>query len=177
MLSAYFIGEGGVAAECASEWLLAGHLILGVISDDAQLRRWASKHGIKLLSHNAQLTLDPVDFIFSVNNCKILRDDVIGWPRYASLNWHDSPLPKYAGLDACCWGLLNRETTWATTWHLMNASVDTGDIVCHTPVELREDDTAESLSERTSLAALSPSERWLRSSPPSHHGSHRNLLR
>ncbi|MEM9256520.1 MAG: formyltransferase family protein [Pseudomonadota bacterium] len=50
-------------------------------------------------------------------------------PRYGWVNVHCGPLPRYAGLDAPFWCLLNEEPALATTLHLMEETFDSGDIL------------------------------------------------
>ena len=58
----------------------------------------------------------------------MLPDAVLGQVDTA-INFHDGPLPGYAGLNVTTWALLAGEREHAVTWHLMTADVDAGEIV------------------------------------------------
>ena len=38
------------------------------------------------------------------------KDEVLRLPRRMAINFHDGPLPRYAGLNTPVWALLNGET-------------------------------------------------------------------
>ena len=59
-----------------------------------------------------------------------------------AVNFHDGPLPAYAGLNAPVWAILAGETTHGITWHLMEEGADTGDILVTQEVNINEEETA-----------------------------------
>ena len=44
--------------------------------------------------------------------------------RQGAVNFHDGPLPAYAGLNAPVWAILNREATHGITWHLIEGGIE-----------------------------------------------------
>jgi methionyl-tRNA formyltransferase len=70
-------------------------------------------------------------------------------PRFGTLNVHDSLLPAYAGFAPVIWALINGESEVGVTAHLMNETLDAGDIVLQRAVPVGPKDTATDLFHRT----------------------------
>jgi natural product biosynthesis luciferase-like monooxygenase protein/amino acid adenylation domain-containing protein len=157
--SCFVIGEGALALSCLETLLEKGCQVLGIYSTDSTLQRWCETHGISFTSarHAFQEQLFSVeyDYLFSVNNVQwIIPDEVTTRARRATINYHDSPLPKYAGLYATSWALMNGEIQHAVTWHEVVAEVDAGQIFKQKTVPILEGDTAFSLNSRCFDAAI-----------------------
>lgn len=86
------------------------------------------------------------DFLFSIVNSEILSKEVLALPRYKVINYHNSPLPKYAGLHATSWAILNGETQHAISWHQMGELIDAGDILKQPSFRIEDVDTTLSLN-------------------------------
>ncbi|WP_354426020.1 formyltransferase family protein [Mesorhizobium abyssinicae] len=69
-------------------------------------------------------------------------------------NYHDGPLPRYAGTHATSWALLAQETEHAITWHRIDDGVDTGDVAVQRQVLVTPADTALSLNLKCYEAAV-----------------------
>ena len=83
---------------------------------------------------------------------------MIALPTRAAINFHDGPLPEYAGLNTPVWALLNGETQHGVTWHLMTREVDRGDILAQRRFDLTDSETALTLNTRSSpLTGSAPS--------------------
>lgn len=67
------------------------------------------------------------DFLFSICNSQILSNRILLSTKQA-INFHNSPLPKYAGSNACTWALLNGEIEFGVTFHKISPKIDAGDI-------------------------------------------------
>lgn len=76
--------------------------------------------------------------------------EVISWSRNNSitviLNYHDSLLPKYAGVNSTTWAIINGEKQHGTTLHKVVTGIDEGDIAAQTVINLEKDETAISLN-------------------------------
>ena len=83
-----------------------------------------------------------IDFIFSVNNFQIIKQDLINLPKKGFINFHNGPLPKYGGINACTWAIFNQEQFHGVTWHFVDAGVDTGDIIIQKIFPIVKSDTA-----------------------------------
>jgi methionyl-tRNA formyltransferase len=70
-----------------------------------------------------------IDFLFSLQFNKILKKEILEIPEFGSINLHYSPLPKYRGVAAPTWALINGEKKFGVTLHYIDECVDTGDII------------------------------------------------
>jgi amino acid adenylation domain-containing protein/non-ribosomal peptide synthase protein (TIGR01720 family) len=156
--SCFIVGEGAIALECLQILLGAGHDILGVYSTDRLVRNWTAEQGIPQVvnqrSFSDLLLITQYDYLFSINNSWIIPEEIIARAAKATINYHDSPLPKYAGVYATSWALIHGETQHAITWHKVTAGIDTGDILKQVAVSIQSDDTALSLNVRCFEAAI-----------------------
>ena len=76
------------------------------------------------------------DIVLSVNNFQIIRRPFLELPQVGVVNFHNAPLPKYAGLNACSWAIFDGRSEHGVTWHLVDEGVDSGDILAqeHFPI-------------------------------------------
>jgi methionyl-tRNA formyltransferase len=86
-----------------------------------------------------------IDYLISVNNHQILKKELINAPERAVLNFHNGPLPKYGGLNACTWAIYNNESKHGVTWHYMSEKIDQGEIIVQSFFDIENSDTAISL--------------------------------
>ncbi|TDB49063.1 non-ribosomal peptide synthetase, partial [Photorhabdus khanii subsp. guanajuatensis] len=151
------VGGTTLAVFCAEQIQAAGHIIQAVLSTDTVLQTWAARQGIVCVNSvdalQEHITLQPVDWLFSIVNPIILPVSLIGQIRGGAFNYHDSPLPRYAGNHATSWALLAQETHYAISWHCIEGGVDTGDIAVQWPVLIEEHDNAFSLNLKCYQAA------------------------
>ena len=71
---------------------------------------------------------DP-DYIISANNFILFKQSMLDIPTIATVNFHNGPLPSYAGLNPYCWAIINDETNYGVSWHLVEASIDSGPVL------------------------------------------------
>ncbi len=156
--SCVIVGGGTLPVRCGEILLSGGHEICAVVSSDEQVRDWASENKIAHIFPSAnlaaQLSRKPFDYLFSIVNEHILREDVLNLPRKLSINYHDAPLPKYAGIHATSWALLNGEKSHGISWHIITDVVDAGDILQQQLIEINDTDTALTLNTKCYEAAL-----------------------
>lgn len=79
--------------------------------------------------------------------------EALAVPRIACVNGHPSLLPQYRGPTPFGWAVRNGETEIGMTYHLMDATFDTGNMLAQKAVSLEEDDTLEKLWPRLGEAA------------------------
>jgi amino acid adenylation domain-containing protein len=149
-ISCYLISETSLGLQCATELIKEGHKLLGIISTHHETCRWAHQNNIPIIPSLLDFQkLNPYkkfDYLFSIVNSQILTASVLQLPRFCAINYHDSPLPKYAGVHATSWALLNNEKTHGISWHKMDEIVDKGSILKQPIFPIREDETALSLN-------------------------------
>lgn len=92
------------------------------------------------------------DFIVTVAYGQILPQKILDIPRYAALNIHASLLPKYRGAAPIQRAIMAGEELTGVTIMLMDAGLDTGDILLSKPVPIEANDNAQTLHDRLSEA-------------------------
>ena len=93
------------------------------------------------------------DYIIVIAFGKILPQSILDIPKYACINVHGSLLPQYRGAAPIQWSVLNGDKETGVTTMLMDAGIDTGDILLQQVTTISQDETAGELFDR--LAALS----------------------
>lgn len=158
--SCFIIGNSMLPIQCGEILLKRGNKIYGIITNDSQVKEWAREKGIpyvRLRKNNVIpfLKLKPFDYLFSISNPMIITQEMLELPRKHAINYHNSPLPRYAGTNATNWAVLNGEKTHGLSWHLIDVGVDTGDIIKQVMVNIEEDiETGISLNFKCSKACV-----------------------
>ncbi|MET0663692.1 MAG: MupA/Atu3671 family FMN-dependent luciferase-like monooxygenase, partial [Ilumatobacteraceae bacterium] len=151
------MGDQPLVAQCAEVARRSGLDVVLIATENESVREYAVDEGIDVVRAGAELTagLDahPADVLFSIANLRVIGADALRRVTTA-INFHDGPLPGYAGLNVTTWAILQGERHHAITWHLMTADVDSGDIVTSESFPISADETAFSLNARCYEAAL-----------------------
>ena len=175
-ISCYVFGLGSLLKICTQ------HLhenkrfeVLGFISADEEAIRWANKQGIKTLhlidkvSYNKSadkievfLSFQEFDYLFSIVNAMKLPSCITSLPKKMAINFHDSELPKYAGVDATSWAIMKQESVHAVTWHSMSDEIDEGEIILQHVFPIENDDTAFTLNGKCFEAGIESFSRLIR---------------
>jgi natural product biosynthesis luciferase-like monooxygenase protein len=154
----FLIGSETLLAECGEILLKQEHEVLGVITSAPKLIEWATGRGLRVIDaagdYAAALREQPFDLLFSVTHLAIIPADVLSLPERGAINFHDGPLPRFAGLNTPVWALLEGATTYGVTWHWMTAGIDAGDVLAHKAVDITADDTALSLNTKCFQAGI-----------------------
>jgi natural product biosynthesis luciferase-like monooxygenase protein len=157
-LSALLIGNESLTLDCGKRWLERGHTLAAVVTREPRVAAWASGAGLRVIAPGAGLVERTagiaVDWVLSVANLSLVPEAVMALARQGGVNFHDGPLPGYAGLNAPVWALLNGETTHAITWHLMTGGIDEGEVLATRSFPIEADDTAFTLNARCFAAAV-----------------------
>jgi methionyl-tRNA formyltransferase len=77
-----------------------------------------------------------------------LSAEAIRVPRLGIVNGHPSLLPRYRGPFPIAWAVRNGETEIGLSYHLMDASFDTGNLLAQRPVPIDDSDTFQSLLDK-----------------------------
>ncbi|MEY9381379.1 amino acid adenylation domain-containing protein, partial [Rhizobium leguminosarum] len=157
-LSAIFVGGGSLSIRCAQTAKEMGCSIAAVLPTDDVFRAWATHLGIRCFDNVEQIyefLYDVnVDLIFSVVNPVILPAHLLERARVGAFNYHDSPLPRYAGTHATSWAILAQESQYAISWHHINSGIETGNVVVRCPLSIASTDTALTLNLKCYDAAI-----------------------
>lgn len=154
----YLIGEDSLLIQCGNLLLSNDYIISLVISSTKSIHQWAKKHSIPVIKSIHEINFEAssqVDYIFSIVNSHILSSSFINLARKLVINYHDSLLPDYAGLNATSWVLVNGEKQHGITWHVVNEKIDEGDILIQRSFPIVQNDTALSLNLRCYEQAIS----------------------
>ena len=152
------IGAGALTLACADLLIERGHRIIALVSADERTRRWAQSLGVAqartLAGLAALIEGQPFDYLLSIVNFSKIPEAILQAPRLCAINYHDAPLPRYAGSHAVTWALFHAETRHAVTWHAMTSRVDAGDVLVQTSLAIDPDDTALTLNLKCHEAAV-----------------------
>ena len=159
------IGADTLLIECAEMLRARGHKIVSVAASSDRVSAWAEQHDVPSLdvSSNGTDALDEwadtlrqnsVEYTFAITHLRLLPANVVGAALRMTINFHDGPLPGYAGRNTPAWGILRGETEWGVTWHQVDAGIDTGDVLVQRRFEIAERETSLSLNTRNFEEAL-----------------------
>ncbi len=152
VLSALFVGSDTLLLQCVQAWRERGHRVAAVVTDAEKVRRFCADEGLPC--HDAvgatwaELASARPDYTFAITWLRLLPGAALALAQRATINFHDGPLPRYAGLNATCWAIAGGETTHAVTWHEVEAKADTGVILLQREFPIAADDTAFTLNAR-----------------------------
>jgi methionyl-tRNA formyltransferase len=126
---------------CKNSWE-----ILCVVSEDDIVTEHCSKKKITLLSSLSKVK-EKHFVLFSVVNYVIIPDDFLKSCniKYA-INYHDSLLPKYGGVNSTTWAIYNNEPTHGVSWHLISSKIDEGKLLKQSSFTIDSNETAFSLN-------------------------------
>src|SRR5581483_8772721 len=78
----------------------------------------------------------------------LITQEAIDVPRLGIVNGHPSLLPRYRGPYPIAWAIRNGETEIGLSYHFMDASFDTGNLLAQARVPVADDETGETLFEK-----------------------------
>lgn len=92
------------------------------------------------------------DVIVVVAYGQLLTQEVLDIPKFGCINVHASLLPKYRGAAPINWAIANGEAVTGVTTQMMNAGLDTGDMLKKWSVTISEDMNAGALHDILAVA-------------------------
>lgn len=157
--SCYLIGGDSLLIECGEILQSKGHQILGVITSAPRLSQWAMGKSIPVMAADADYPAklaqaEPFDYLFSITHLAIIKDEVLALPRKMTINFHDGPLPAYAGLNTPAWALINQEEKYGISWHKVVSGVDEGELLKQEHFDIAAGETSLSINTKCFAAAL-----------------------
>ena len=126
----------------------------------SSVKTWAIENKIEVLQPekikteeftNQLADLNP-DLIVVVAFGQILSQKILDLPKFGCINVHASLLPKYRGAAPIEWSIINGETKTGVTTMMMNAGLDTGDMLVRREVEISENMILPELREKLQIA-------------------------
>ncbi|PSL19167.1 MupA/Atu3671 family FMN-dependent luciferase-like monooxygenase [Shimia abyssi] len=157
-MNAVFIGNESLLIQCATLWRDTGGGIGAVVTRAPEIADWATDAGLRVVSSDADLVGElrdvAFDWLMSVANLDMLDEAVLALPQKGAVNFHDGPLPRYAGLNAPVWARVAQEPRHGITWHMIEAGADTGDILVQRMFDVSQADTALTLNTKCYAAAI-----------------------
>lgn len=157
MSNALIIGNESLAIQCGETLLARGHSIAAVVTRNPDVHAWAQAKGIRAEAQGSDLADRlgglKVDWLLSIANLNVIPATILALADQA-VNFHDGPLPRYAGLNAPVWAILNGEAQHGITWHRMVAGVDEGAILEQRLFDIAESETALTLNTKCFAAAI-----------------------
>ncbi len=119
------------------------------------VKQCAEKHGLKILQPT---NLKDEAFIEELRSLKadlqivvafrMLPEAVWNMPKAGTFNLHGSLLPQYRGAAPINWAVINGEKSTGVTTFFLRHEIDTGNIIFKEEVEIREEDTAETIHDK-----------------------------
>ena len=153
---AILIGDESLTIACGDMVLAGGHTIASVVTRDDAVRDWAKGQGIEVLNAPRDLLGADLqaDWLLSIANLRMIPADVLALPTKGAINFHDGPLPRYAGLNTPAWAIINGEVSHGVSWHVIEGGVDEGDLLAQKHVDIAGDETAFSLNAKCYEAGM-----------------------
>tara|TARA_R110002073_G_scaffold107448_11_gene242165 strand:- start:281 stop:4972 length:4692 start_codon:yes stop_codon:yes gene_type:complete len=159
--SAFLLGDRLLVVQCAESLLARGFQIAAIASSHPDVLQWSRDHQIACVDPrsnpralaDAAAAAAPFDFLLSVTYLQMIPSEVISLARRWAINFHDSLLPGYAGLNSTAWAIAANEPQHGITWHVLTDQSDAGDIVLQVPIEIAGDETSLTLNTKCFQAA------------------------
>lgn len=156
--TAVLIGNESLTLNCGQVLLDAGHRLEAVVTRCPNVRAWATGAGLRIEAPGADLVQRlgdlSFDWLLSIANLDMLPADLLAKASKGAVNFHDGPLPRYAGLNAPVWARIAGEARHGITWHLIGGGVDEGDILLQRSFDIAPDDTGLTLNSRCFAEAI-----------------------
>lgn len=148
--SCVLIGQQSLLIQCAQKLHEKKFSIAAVVSDDAEVIKWCENNQVTSIAYDNHyheaLKSKQFDYLFSIVNLKLLSVEVLRLPKKLAINFHDGPLPRYAGINTPVWALINQEKEYGVTWHIMTEGADEGDILKQAIFSIAPDETSFTLN-------------------------------
>jgi methionyl-tRNA formyltransferase len=167
-----FMGTPAFAVPCLDALTAAGHELLAVFAQPDRpagrggalrapaTKVWAEPRGVPVLQPQkvrdgrlaAELAALRPDLLAVAAYGRILGPDLLTLAPHGAINVHGSLLPRYRGAAPIQWAIAEGERETGVSIMQMDEGLDTGDVLLQRALEIRPDDTADTLAPR--LAAL-----------------------
>ncbi|MCJ0929757.1 methionyl-tRNA formyltransferase [Virgibacillus halodenitrificans] len=157
MKKVIFCGFGKLGKDCLEKLVDNGYAISFILThkelSSESVDTFAERKGLAYSYIDARKDVNQVkatianacpDYLISINYRYIIPKEILKVPLFA-INIHGSLLPKYRGRTPHVWSIINGEKYSGVTSHIMEETIDTGDIIEQVSVKINSDDTGYSL--------------------------------
>jgi natural product biosynthesis luciferase-like monooxygenase protein len=158
-LRCVLIGADSLLIECGELLRSRGHEVVAVVAGAPKVADWGRRIGVPV--HDAgtnewveALRGTSIDHLFAITHLAILPDEALTLASRGSINFHDGPLPQYAGLNAPAWALINGEDTYGISWHEITSGIDEGDLLKQQLFDVSPAETSLSINTRNFETAI-----------------------
>ena len=118
--------------------------------------KYAREHKMNFFNDDYDSSIkDKFDICISVHWRKMITNDILSKCKHGGINLHPSLLPKYAGCSSLAWAIMHGDSKVGFTWHQMENSFDTGDIIIQEEISINNEDTSFSLWNKANLMGIS----------------------
>jgi len=157
-ITCYLIGGNSLVIQCCELLTSQGHQVFGIISPNSSVLQWAKAKDIAQINLKDDyldfLQQQDFDYLFSIANLSMLPIEALQRPNKLAINFHDSLLPRYAGINASSWAIVNGEKSHGVSWHIMEVEADKGDLLKTRAVAIDARETSYSLNLKCYEAAI-----------------------
>lgn len=157
----FLAGSTGLLAECGRRLLDAGQSVVAVWAPDPATIPGFLVGAAGPGTLPEALARAEFDYLLSVANPCLLGPEALARARCGAINYHDAPLPRFAGRHAAPRAILRGESTHGVTWHQMVPRVDAGAILVQEVFPVDPEETSFSLHLKCFEAALRTFDRLL----------------
>ena len=164
-----FLGTPEFAVSCLDALCKSKHEIVAVVTQPDKPNERGNKIEVSAVKQYAQNNRLPLfqflkisrdgvidlkmlkpDLIVTAAYGQILSQKILDIPKFGIINVHASLLPKYRGASPIQTAIINGDKVTGVTIMKTDIGLDTGDIISAREVEILEDDTAGTLTEKLS---------------------------
>ncbi len=151
MKSNIIICGQGHGIDCVYKGLLKHQQKFVLCTDDEALRARAAADGVPVVSHYLEAISETTDIVLTAAyKPKIAKSDL---ERARFINIHYALLPKYRGMHAVVWAILNGESEVGFTVHQTSELLDQGPVIYQESLPVAEKTSWELMLELDELVA------------------------
>lgn len=147
----FFIGTSVMMLKCI-EVVLKDFKNVFIVTNDGTIRKKYKK--LVIFTSLKKIKKIKPDYLFSILNNRILTKPHLRSVKKYSLNFHDGPLPKYAGMFSSTWAIFNNEKHHGVCWHKIENKLDAGDILKEKKFKIKSNDTSYDIDTKGSLLGI-----------------------
>jgi len=154
-----FMGRKQSSANLLEWTIKQGHEIVGVLTDNhlvgSPTTNIANKYNINIYTlediyEKIEKKQIEIDFAVSVVYWRKIKEPLISFPKYGTINLHPAPLPDYKGTAGYNIAILNALDKWAITSHYITLDIDCGPIIDKFEFSIdAEEETVVTLEEKS----------------------------